>query len=340
VKSLRFLLIAFSLTVVVGCKEQSTASSDTQPAAQSGKRLRVGLMPKLVGIGFFNAFHQGAQEAAAELGADLVFEGPTVQSHDLQVQKIETWIAKKFDVIGVSANDPAAMAPTIQKARDRGIHVITYDADCENSAREYFVNQATYDAIAKSLMDIMHEAIGDEGKYVILTGNLTAFNQNIWMERMKAYREKTYPKMVDLSEGKPYETKEDRTVAKRVCMDVLDARGSELQGIFAITSTALPGAAEAVADKNAKDKVFLTGLATPDEMRQYVKSDVVKKFALWSPVDLGYLTMHVAKLLAEGKMQEGTIEAGRLKTISVKGKEVLFGEPVIFTKDNIDQYHF
>lgn len=339
-KSLKFVLLAFALMMLVGCKEQSAGTSATKPAAQSGKRLRVGLMPKLVGISFFNAFHQGAQEAAAELDVDLVFEGPTSQNHDLQVQKIETWIAKKFDVIGISANDPKAMAPTIQKARDRGIHVITYDADCEDSAREYFVNQATYDAIAKSLMDIMHEAIGPEGKYVILTGNLTAANQNIWMEHMKTYRDKHYPKMVDLSEGKPYETKEDRTVAKRVCLDVMDARGAELQGIFAITSTAFPGAAEAVGDKNASDKIFLTGLGMPDEMRQYVQADVVKKFALWSPVDLGYLTMQVAKLVAEGKMQQGAIKAGRLGDIKVTGKEVLLGEPIIFTKENIDQYHF
>jgi len=338
VKRLMILLVAFLL--IAGCKEQSSPSGAESKPAATGHRLRIGLMPKLVGISFFNAFHQGAQEAAGELDADLVFEGPTVQDHDLQVQKIETWIAKKYDVIGIAANDPKAMAPTIQKARDRGIHVITYDADAETSTREYFVNQATYDAIAKTMMDIMHEAIGDNGKYVIMTGNLTAANQNIWMEHMKTYRDKHYPKMVDLSEGKPYETKEDRTVAKRVCMDVLDARGAELNGIFALTSTALPGAAEAVADKVAKDKVFLTGLALPDEMRQYVKADVVKKFALWSPVDLGYLTMHVAKLVAEGKMHEGTISAGRLGNIKVTGKEVLLGDPVVFTKENIDQYHF
>jgi rhamnose transport system substrate-binding protein len=71
-----------------------------------------------------------------------------------------------------------------------------------------------------------------------------------------------------------------------------------------------------------------------------VKADVVKKFALWSPVDLGYLTMHVAKLVAEGKMHEGTISAGRLGNIKVTGKEVLLGDPVVFTKENIDQYHF
>ncbi len=341
-KTSGLVLIASFLALSFGCRESDTSekSNHAGSATQPTTRLRVGMMPKLVGIGYFNAVEQGAKEAADELGIDLVYDGPSTQSHDQQVQKIETWIAKKFDVIALAPNDPQAMAPTIKKARDRGIHVLTFDADAENSAREFFINQATYDAVAKSLMDLMHDAVGDNGKYVILTGNLTAANQNIWMDRMKAYREKTYPKMIDLSEGKPYETKEDRTMAKRVCMDVLDARGSELQGVFAITSTALPGAAEAVAEKKAADKVFLTGLATPDEMRQYVKDGTVKKFALWSPVDLGYLTVHAAKLITEGNLKEGTIQAGRLKTITVKNKEVLLGPPLVFTKDNIDQYHF
>jgi rhamnose transport system substrate-binding protein len=327
---LRLSLIG-ALSFTLGCKDSaSTPASGT---------LRVGIMPKLIGIEYFNACEAGAREAAKELGIEVIFDGPTTDSHDGQVKMLDTWIAKKFDVIAIAPNDPEAMKPTIEKARGRGIHVLTFDADATNSEREYFVNQATYEAVAKSMIDIMHEAIGDEGRYVILTGNLTAANQNIWMEKMGEYRKATYPKMVDLSEGRPYATKEDSAIAKQVAGDVLDSVQG-LQGMFAITSVALPGAAEALRDKKMADKVFLTGLATPNVMKEYVKDGTVGKFALWSPVDLGYLTVHAARLLREGKLQEGAIKAGRLGDIEVRGREVLLGPPMVFTKDNIDQFDF
>ncbi|MCA9427402.1 MAG: substrate-binding domain-containing protein, partial [Candidatus Omnitrophica bacterium] len=105
-------------------------------------------------------------------------------------------------------------------------------------------------------------------------------------------------------------------------------------------SVALPGAAEALQKNNAADRVFLTGLSTPNSMREYIEDGTVKKMVLWNPVDLGYLTIYAAKMLAEGNLNEGTIEAGRLGEVEVKGSEVLLGEPLVFDKDNIDQFDF
>jgi rhamnose transport system substrate-binding protein len=61
---------------------------------------------------------------------------------------------------------------------------------------------------------------------------------------------------------------------------------------------------------------------------------------LWSPVDLGYLTVYAAKLLAEGNLEGESIQAGRLGEIEIRGTEVLLGDPIVFDKDNIDDYDF
>ena len=53
----------------------------------------MGLMPKLMGISYFNASEKGAREAAAELGVDLDFDGPAVDSAEEQVKMIDRWIA-------------------------------------------------------------------------------------------------------------------------------------------------------------------------------------------------------------------------------------------------------
>ena len=54
------------------------------------------------------------------------------------------------------------------------------------------------------------------------------------------------------------------------------------------------------------------------------------------------MTVYAAKALADGTLKPGaaTLEAGRLKSLEVKGDNVLLGKPFIFVKDNIDQFNF
>ena len=103
---------------------------------------------------------------------------------------------------------------------------------------------------------------------------------------------------------------------------------------------ALPGAAQAVEEAQAYDRVFVTGLSSPNSMRQYIKRGVIKKFVLWNPVDLGYLTVHTAYRLCNGMPIENGFDAGHLKNIQVEGTEVILGEPLVFDASNIDQYQF
>src|SRR5690606_11564263 len=134
-------------------------------------------------------------------------------------------------------------------------------------------------------------------------------------------------------------TEEDQALATVVATDSLKAY-PEMNGIFALTSVSLPGAAEALRKSNAADRVFLTGLATPKAMREYVKEGTVKRFALWNPEDLGYLTVYaaVASLRGELNAGEATLEAGHLGTVTIDGSEILLGDPLVFDAENIDQY--
>jgi rhamnose ABC transporter rhamnose-binding protein len=296
---------------------------------------RIGVMPKLVGIPYFNACEEGAGEAAKELGLPVDYDGPVTNDVAKQSEMIDVWIARGFNVIAVAPNDPDAIAPVLRKARGQGIKVLAWDADAAKDSRDFFVNQATYDDIGRTLIEVMAEGIGGSGETAIITGSLTAANQNIWMEHMREHIKK-YPnmKIVDVRASE-----EDHQLAFERSQDVMKAY-PDLKGLFGITSVSLPGTAEAVKQSGMADKVFVTGLSLPEQMRDYVKSGVVKKFVLWNPVDLGYLTVYAAKLLYEGKLMPGTFEAGRLGTITVKDDEVLLGPPLVFTKENIDDYSF
>ncbi len=302
--------------------------------------IRIGVMPKLTGIDYFNAVERGARAAGADLGVKVVFDGPVTNDVAKQSQLVETWIAQRFDAICIAPNDPAAIAPVLRKARARGIKVITYDSDARPSARELFVNQATAAGVAQALVDSVARHVGPEARYVVLTGSLTADNQNLWMAEMESYRARTYPKMVNLS-ATPKATEEDQALATQVTIDTLKAY-PDIQAMIAITSVALPGAAEGLLKAGAAHRVYLTGLSTPKSMRPYVTSGVTPEVVLWDPQELGYLTVQVAAQLVQKRITSKSTEivAGKLGAKAIAGGEVLLGKPLIFDKANIGNFDF
>jgi ABC-type sugar transport system substrate-binding protein len=313
---------------------------DLIPGAKPKGKISVAMIPKVKGIDYFNATERGAREAAKELGVDLTYDGPIKSRVEDQIQLIDSFITRKVDVIAVSPNDPNAIAPVLRRARERGVHVITWDADAdpEASDREFFVDQASPESVGRTLVDVMAREAGEDAKTVIITGTLTAANQNEWMKWMRKQIEEKHPKM-EILDVKPSE--EDPQRARQVAEDVLRGYG-ELEGVFAITSVAFPGAAAALEKSGRVGEVALTGLSSPKTMKRWVESGTVKTVVLWNPVDLGYLTICAAKALTEGSLKPGAseIEAGRLGTKAVEADRVVLGDPMLFTRDNINDFDF
>jgi rhamnose transport system substrate-binding protein len=299
---------------------------------------KICMMPKLVGIPYFNAAEKGANEAAEELGVELVYDGPTEAKAALQSQMIEQWIQQQCGAITVAANDPDALAPAMKKAGEAGIATGAWDADVARDARDVFVNQATFEAIGYKMVDLMAEQTGSKGKFLVVTGSLTAPNQVAWLEAMRERMKEKYPEM-SIASVEPGE--EDLQLGIDITKNYLRAN-PDTTGVFGITSVALPGAAEAVEQEGLEGEVAVTGLSTPNEMKPYLESGVVEKFALWNTVDLGYLAVHVANAQIEGNLpKSGTFKAGRLGEVEMLAEdEVLLGPPLVFSKENIDEYDF
>src|SRR5215212_3479241 len=328
------LLVTLTL-VVAAC---GVGQQGPSQGGGGGGPTRICMMPKLVGIPYFNAAEKGAKEAAKELKVDLLYDGPTEAKAALQSQMIEQWIQQQCSAITVAANDPNALAPAMKKAGDAGIKTGAWDADVAKDARQVFVNQATFDAIGYKLVDVMAEETGGKGKFMVLTGSLTAPNQVAWLKAMRERMKQKYPQM-SIASVQPGE--EDLQKGIDITKNYLQAN-PDTAGVFGITSVALPGAAEAVKQMGLGGEVAVTGLSTPNEMKPYVNEGVVEKFALWNTVDLGYLAVYVANAQVEGNLpKSGTFKAGRLGEVKMLAEdEVLLGPPLVFTQENIDQYNF
>lgn len=335
----RVLLLMALVLIAASCGVGQQPSQSGGGGGNGGPK-KVCMMPKLVGIPYFNASEKGAEEAAKELDIELVYDGPTEAKAALQSQMIEQLIQQQCGAISVAANDPDALAPAMKKAGDAGIATSSWDADVAKDAREVFVNQATFEAIGQELVDVMAEQTDEKGEFLVVTGSLTAPNQVAWLKAMRAHMKSEYPEM---SIASVEAGEEDLQKGIDITKNYLRAN-PDTAGVFGITSVALPGAAEAVQQEGLEGDVAVTGLSTPNDMKPYLESGAVEEFVLWNPIDLGYLAVHVANLQIEGNMpsKEGaTFEAGRLGEVEMIAEdEVLLGPPLVFNEENIDEYNF
>jgi rhamnose transport system substrate-binding protein len=315
---------------------ETTPGGAASPATPA-RRPVVAMMPKAKGDPYFVSCRLGAEEAAREFGVELIWDGPTGLDAARQNELVESWITRRVDAIAVSVENRASISTALRKARERGIKVITWDADAEPDARDYFVNQATPEGIGTTLVDEAAKLMGGSGEFAIITGALAAPNQNAWIEVIRRRIAEAHPGLT-LVTIRPSDDDRDKAFAEAQTLMRVHP-GVKL--IMAISAPAVPGAAEAVRQASRRD-VQVMGLSLPTMNKPYVHEGVVQTVILWNTTNLGYLTVRAAAMAATGALTPGatTIDGGRLGSIDVRGEEILLGTPLVMTKDNIDGFDF
>jgi rhamnose transport system substrate-binding protein len=322
--------------VVAGTNVWLVRSLDS-PSAAPVKRTVIAMMPKAKGDPYFVSCRVGAEAAAAELGVDLIWDGPTGLDAARQNELVESWITRGVDVIAVAVENRASISTALRKAQGRGIHVLTWDADAEPDARSFFVNQATAEGIGNGLTDEAARLLGGKGEFAIITGALSAANQNEWISFIKKRVAERHPNLT-LATIRPSDDDRDKAFAET--QTILRAFPN-VKLVMAISAPAVPGAGEAVRQARRPD-VKVIGLSLPNMNKPYVHEGVVQTVMLWNTADLGYLTVHAGAQMARNTLAPGatSLEAGRLGKIEIRGSEVILGPPLLFTKENIDKFDF
>ena len=346
----RFAVVLLLLAMVLSA---CTAVQPAAPAAPAGEQPAAGgdqaaagaktyvLVPKNLGNPYFDAANKGAQEAAKELGVTVLYQGSSTADATEQIQLINSLIAQKVAGLAISANDADALAPTGKEAMDAGIPVVSWDAAIAPEGRNIHVNQADAEGIGRAQVQIISDLVGGKGKVAILSATSTAPNQNEWIKWMEDELSKPEYKDIELV-ATVYGDDEDEK-SYNEAMGLMKTY-PDLVGIISPTSVGIAAAGRAVTDAGKVGQVMVTGLGTPNQLREYVKSGAIPKFALWSPVDLGYLSIYAVDALANGTItgQPGDkFTGGKLGeyTIADDGT-VLLGPPTVFDKDNIDNFDF
>ena len=319
-----------------------------QVTAEKGKKADLVLMPKFIGILVFDQAHQGAREAHEELGnpGALEFLGPTPENSVAgQIEIVTTATTQGQDGIMISNNAGDQIAPAARAAREKGLTVVTWDSPIPSAEGEQvFIAQVDFDetgvVMADMALSIMGEAGGD---FAVLSATPDAANQNAWVAAMKTALESEKYAALDLVDVVFGDDQSEKSYNQALAL--LD-KHPNLKLIMAPTTVGIAAASKALQDEGLCGDIKVSGLGLPAEMVSYTMNGCAPEFALWSFVDLGYLTYYVTYLIATGQI-EGvageSFNAGRMGTYTIeedptreKGLRVLMGPFSVYDESNVE----
>lgn len=313
------------------------AASMMGTTALAQEDMRIALVVKALGIGFFEAAAEGAQEAANELGGvEIIYTGPTDTTAEGQIEVVNSLIAQGVDAIAISANDPDALVPALKRAMDRGITVISWDSGVAEGGRQMHLNPSSTPLIGNTILKLAADHMPDGGDVAILSATATATNQNAWI----AAAEEALPNyeginLVATVYGDDLSDKSYREAQG------LMASHPDLKAIIAPTTVGILAACQAVTDAGKIGEINVTGLGLPSEMAGCVESGATKSFAIWNPIDLGYSATMIAHAIAKGADASpgAEIPMGRMGSVTLdETGTAAMADPFTYDSSNIEQF--
>jgi rhamnose transport system substrate-binding protein len=319
------------------------AKGDQQGGAAGDKKLEMVFIPKNTGNAYFDAIDTGFIEASKELGFNYTTVGPATAEATSQISIIEAQIQRGVNVIGIYLNSVDALSPVLQRARQRGIVVLNLGTDSTApNDRDAFLGATDMDLVGPSLIKIEAELIGGSGDIAIVSGTTDSPDHNYWIAGMRkelaSKPEYANIRIVEVAYGND-DPQKSSTEA-----EALINKYPNLKGIIAPTTVACAAVAQAITTMGVADRIKMTGLGNPNEMRAYIKNGTVTKFGLWKPADMGYVGAYLASEILKGGYK---ITPGDTKTFGNRGSRPIktgnvidAGTFLVFDKNNIDDYNW
>ncbi|MBQ8507859.1 MAG: substrate-binding domain-containing protein [Clostridia bacterium] len=299
----------------------------------------------MTGIPYFDDAWSGAKAMADELGLSIGYYGPASNDTPGQIAIIDDLITKGIKALVVTCMDSEAVVPTLEKARDAGIIVVTWDLDVSDPAgRDYFANICSNEEMAIFMVDCMYnahlETLGDSYEWAIITSSLTSEQMIARCDAMVAYAEEKYPglKFVGLESGES-----DALKNYNAAVSLMQAN-PDLKVIMSNASDALGPIAEAIAAEGRIGEVYGTGMTTPNLAKPGFESGaIIGGGMLWSPAKWGRFAVTLCNEVMNGATYPFGEEfeiPGFPNAIQFAADEFRYNELQEYTKENINDFNF
>ncbi|WP_375599750.1 ABC transporter substrate-binding protein [Devosia sp. Naph2] len=253
---------------------------------------------------FWQAVKAGADQAAADLGVSVTFEGPESESQvDRQMDMLAAALSREPDAIGFAALDSQAALPLLQQANDAGIPIIAFDSGVDSDIP---LATATTDNVAAAALaaDVMAEKIGGEGKVAVVGHDQTSRTGIDRVEGFVNRMKEAYPniEVVSIQYGGG-----DQLQSTEITKSILLAN-PDLDGIFGSNEGSAIGVANGKQELGSD--VVVIGFDSGAAQKSMIENGVMAGAITQNPVGIGYQTVQAAVAALNGEDLPKVIDTG------------------------------
>jgi len=266
------------------------AAAGPETGAAEPKKLRIAVVPKGTTHDFWLTVKAGAEQAAAEHGAQVLWNGPSRESEiDKQIAILEDYITQGVDAIVMAACDEEALIPTVKKAREQQIPVITIDSGIKSEDALCFVATDNL-AGARQAADKLAELIGGKGKVIVMPFLAGAATSEMREEGFKKQIQDHYPHIQIVQ---TVYSKSEVGEAMRQMEDML-TRYPDLKGVFAANEPGALGVANVLKARQLAGQIKVVAFdAAPDEIK-HLREGTIQALIVQNPFKMGYEGVRLA----------------------------------------------
>jgi len=312
--------LIFMAMLGVGCAKRAEESGEEttppppsedmlraqRPETTGEKPWRIAVVPKATIHDFWLTVKAGAEQAAQERKAEVIWRGPAKETDvSGQIEILEDFITKGIDAIVMAACDAEALIPTVQKAREKEIPVITIDSGIASDDALCFV--ATDNILgAKKAADQLAELIGGKGDVVVMPFVPGAATSQM---REKGFKDQIKARYPDIKVVYTSYSQSRVDEAMRQMEDLL-TRFPDLDGLFAANEPGAIGAANVLKSRNLVGKIKVVAFdAAPSEIKA-LEEGSVQALVVQNPFKMGYEGVNMAVKAIQGEEIPDRVDTG------------------------------
>ena len=299
-------VLSMFATLLAACG--GAAPTPTQAAQQpaAGGKLYIPVISKGFQHQFWQAVKKGSEQAAADLGVEITFEGPESEAMvDKQVEMFQTALDKKPAAICLAAVDSKAFQPLLEKAKAAGIPVVGFDSGVDSDIP---VTTAATDNIAAAAMaaDKMAELIGGSGEVAIIAHDQTS---RTGIDRVKGFTDQIKSKYPNITIVDTQYGGGDQLKSTDLAKAIIQAHPN-LKGFFGANEGSIIGVLNGVKELGMEGKITVIGYDSGQQQIDAITSGVEAGAITQNPIGIGYKCVEAAVKASKGESLPKTIDTG------------------------------
>ncbi|ULQ60859.1 substrate-binding domain-containing protein [Brucepastera parasyntrophica] len=170
-----FSLLLFCLICIFmsGCSGKKTAA---EPSIQESKRITIGFSLDSLIVERWIRDRDVFVAAAGALGADVIFQNAANDAYE-QVNQVKYLVDSNVDVLVIIPQYADLLSDIVQKARTKGIKVISYDRLIRNANVDLYISVNSIE-VGKLMAEAVAEKV-PAGNYAFINGPQSDYNVNL-----------------------------------------------------------------------------------------------------------------------------------------------------------------